>query len=194
MTNTTSPTTRTARGRPRDHERDTAILRASLDLLEEVGLDRLRVKDVASRAGVGLATIYRRWPTKHELLLEAVSRVGHERFEVTGTGDARADLTSWLEATATKLAGPSGELLPGLLAGMRADPRLAETCRDSMANRQRGYVRALLAQLLGPDDPELDLRTDLGPALLFYRIMVLGERVNAADIERDIVPFVLRER
>src|SRR4030088_2608174 len=60
------------RGRPRGAARDTAILDATQQLLEELGYDRLRIQDVADRAHAGLATIYRRWPTKQALVIAAM--------------------------------------------------------------------------------------------------------------------------
>jgi len=59
------------RGRPRSDEVDKAILRATSELLSERGLDAMTIEDVAARAGVGKSSIYRRWPTKGTLALDA---------------------------------------------------------------------------------------------------------------------------
>jgi AcrR family transcriptional regulator len=62
------------RGRRREADREPLILDAASELLAEIGYDHLRVQDVAARAHVGLATIYRRWSTKQELIVAAMSR------------------------------------------------------------------------------------------------------------------------
>jgi hypothetical protein len=64
-------------GRPRAADRTPAILEAAKALLGEVGYDRLRIQDVANRAGAGLATLYRRWPTKQALVADAISHHAH---------------------------------------------------------------------------------------------------------------------
>src|SRR5690349_5398409 len=79
------------RGRPRATDRSPAILAATIELVDESGYDRLRVQDVATRAGVGLATIYRRWPTKQALFVEALR---HKTVDLPDTGDVRADLVT----------------------------------------------------------------------------------------------------
>src|SRR4051794_21306007 len=76
------------RGRPRAADRDLTILQAATELLEELGYDRLRIQDVADRARVGLATIYRRWPTKQALVIAAM-QAGSEARVPPETADPR---------------------------------------------------------------------------------------------------------
>src|SRR4051794_23028772 len=93
------------RGRPRAADREPLILDATSELLDEVGYDHLRVQDVAERARVGLATIYRRWATKQELVIAAMCRQ-KVTVEPPETDDARADLEARLREMASELAGP----------------------------------------------------------------------------------------
>src|ERR1700737_4041794 len=81
----------TPMGRPRAEDRTPAILEAAKELMGEVGYDRLRIQDVADRAGAGLATLYRRWPTKQALVADAI-RHHAERFLPPVLDDPRADL------------------------------------------------------------------------------------------------------
>ena len=67
---------RARRGRPRSPDRDDAIVNATLELLETVGYDQTRLQDIAQLAGVGLGTIYRRWPTKQNLVIAAIRQPG----------------------------------------------------------------------------------------------------------------------
>ena len=79
------------RGRRISEERSEDILGAVLELLHEQGYDQLRMQDVADRAGVGLSTIYRRWPTKQELVRASLECArAEEKF--VATGDPRADV------------------------------------------------------------------------------------------------------
>src|SRR6184192_4976957 len=83
------------RGRPLSADRSDAILDTVLDLLHDVGYDQLRMQDVADRACVGLSTIYRRWPTKQELVRASLDcDRAAEKFVVTD--DPRADVRSFL--------------------------------------------------------------------------------------------------
>src|ERR1700726_2599355 len=72
-------------GRRRDESRDPEILRAALDVLAETGYERMTMDAVAARARTGKATIYRRWASKAQLVVDAVASTGH-------TGIAAADL------------------------------------------------------------------------------------------------------
>src|SRR5579864_4819892 len=84
-----------ARGRRLSDERTDDILEVVLELLKEVGYDQLRMQDVADRAGAGLATIYRRWPTKQDLVRASLEcERAQEKFAVTD--EPRADVKAFL--------------------------------------------------------------------------------------------------
>jgi AcrR family transcriptional regulator len=176
------------RGRPREADRTPAILAATLELLGQVGYDQMRVQDVADRAGVGLATIYRRWPTKQALVIDALN---NKPMHLPDTGDARADLVHMLELMAEGLEG-GGQLLPGCLAVARDEPEILQALRDSSLCYIRTHMRRLIASEVGADDPDLDLRADMGPGLLLLRGMLYGDRMDdRAQLER-LVEVVLR--
>src|SRR5215204_2865619 len=84
-------------GRPRDERADRAILAAALELMAEHGVRDLRMDDVADRAGVGKATIYRRYRSKDELVTAAVAALVSE-IEVPDTGSTRGDLLGLMQA------------------------------------------------------------------------------------------------
>src|SRR5438046_85266 len=92
------------RGRPLAADRSDVILDAVLDLLHDVGYDQLRMQDVADRACVGLSTIYRRWPTKQDVVRAALECERASAKFVT-TGDARADVKHTLREIAEGLTG-----------------------------------------------------------------------------------------
>ena len=114
-----------AAGRPRDPRIDAAILRATADLLVEIGYSNVTMAAVAERARTTKTALYRRWSSKAELVHEAA-------FPSTPTamraapGDIAADLRAMVEATRDVFASPVvGAALPGLLAEMSADAELS---------------------------------------------------------------------
>lgn len=132
------------RGRPRSPERTEAILQACHDLVKEVGYDNLRMQDVAERSGTGLATIYRRWPTKQELVAAALA-LGETHYEVSG--DPRADLRSLLMALAIEF-GDQGDFLAGFMTAARECPEIEEAIRVHVIGRIREPISAYLDELV----------------------------------------------
>lgn len=172
------------RGRPRDADLDATVLRATADLLVEVGYARLRVADVAARAGVGLGTLYRRWPGKRDLVLAALARVVPDR-EVPATDDPAADVLVGLRAIGEAARGPLRALLTGLLAEMDDDPELAAAVRESVLTPVRAAHRERMRRLVG-DVPDLDVRADVGPAYVLLHTVFLGRAVTDAEL-RSVV-------
>src|SRR5436190_4104366 len=122
------------RGRPLAAGRSDVILDAVLDLLHDAGYDQLRMQDVADRAGVGLSTIYRRWPTKQDVVRAALECERASTKFVT-TGDARADVQHTLQEIAEGLTGDGAQTMLGFLASMRADPEVCDMFRATMVAR-----------------------------------------------------------
>lgn len=136
----------TASGRPRDPAKDVAVLTAVRELLVEVGYQGTTVLAVARRAGVGAPTIYRRWPTKEDLVEDAAfGHVGPVPVP-DPTGDLRADLRAWVTLFLGRLADPvTRAALPGLLIAYHHD----ESIYERLALRAESDVRALMAELVG---------------------------------------------
>ena len=123
------------RGRPRATDRTPTILRTVIELVDEAGYDHLRIQDVADRAGVGLATIYRRWPTKQALFIEALRA---KSVDLPDTGDVRADLLAIFERMAEGLTledsmRQSLEELDGVFTYMCVTADALGVCKDEMA-------------------------------------------------------------
>jgi AcrR family transcriptional regulator len=176
-------------GRPRAEDRTPAILEAAKALLEEVGYDRLRIQDVADRAGAGLATLYRRWPTKQALVADAI-RFHREALLPPVLDDPRADLCALYGALTSKFCGSGGEVLPGLVAALRSEPQLASVLRDEVVAPLRERIRSDMAAILGADNPHLDVLVDAGPALLMFRTVVLGEDVGGDESSRGVLELL----
>ncbi|HYH52378.1 MAG TPA: TetR/AcrR family transcriptional regulator [Acidimicrobiia bacterium] len=166
------------RGRPLSVERTEHILGTVLDVLHDVGYDQLRMQDVADRACVGLSTIYRRWPTKQELVRASLTcDRAEQKYAVTG--DARADVKAFLMRMAEDLSGDGAQTMLGFLASLRTDPAVAEVFRHTVITRIHQHLKSLLAAELGNDFPDLDLRATAGPAILFYTAAVCGQPIDA---------------
>jgi AcrR family transcriptional regulator len=167
-------------GRPRSEEAHRAILDATLELLVEVGFSALTVEGVATRAGVGKATIYRRWPSKLPLVIEAFREL--PRLEEVDTGSLVEDLKKMLRSYLQLFySTPLGAVLPSL-AGERAhDPQLSELFDPVIKGRRQPLVRAFeRAVERGEVPPELDLElaADLVVGPIAVRLFFTGGKVS----------------
>ena len=173
------------RGRKRDADRTDAILAAAGELLVEVGFDRLRISDVAERAGSGTGAIYRRWPTKEALLAEAIRAMPD--VEVEPTDDPIADLRA-LVADKCFSTADKPDLVPGLISAMRADPGIERAVKDGYT---LDYLRDAIARIIGPDHPHLALLTDLVPAVPLLRASFTPETLDPDAMIDEIVSLIL---
>jgi AcrR family transcriptional regulator len=112
-------------GRPRSEAAHQSILDATLELLAEVGFSALTVEGVAQRAGVGKATIYRRWPSKLPLVVEAFGEL--PAFTDVDTGSLDTDLEAMLtQYLKSFLSTPLATVYPSLAAERRHNPELGQ--------------------------------------------------------------------
>jgi AcrR family transcriptional regulator len=170
------------RGRPRDPDMDQTILRATVELLSEVGYVRVTVAEVARLAGVSKPAIYRRWSQKSQLVVEAMvtqMRPGKDNDSGSAAEDLLA-LTEQLIATLTHT--PLGRVLPGLVAEMAADPVLAASYRDLVIKPNQAQWRAAIGrgiargQLTEQTDVDFVLNTLVGP--LYFSLLITGEPID----------------
>ncbi len=169
------------RGRPRDPALDDVVLTATVELLGERGYQRLRVADIAERAGSGLGAVYRRWSTKREVVLAALERAVPS-LDLQATDDPAEDVLEGLRRVAAALTGPGGRLLAGLLPELADDPELATAVRGGILHRIRTVQRERVRRLVG-DVPDLDVRADLAPSYLLLHGLLLGRAVTEAELE-----------
>jgi AcrR family transcriptional regulator len=181
------------RGRPRRAGADETILTATLELLGEAGVAGLSMDVVAQRAGVGKATIYRRWPSKEALILDTLRTMSTPLGD-PDTGDLREDLLSYLAAIVERFAGGRGsDVLPHLIEASCFDPQLRASLDEYVRSRQstlrrilqRGVKRGELSA-----DAELDVLVDVLLAPFFYRNLLTGRAIDATFAQR-LVALVL---
>jgi len=168
---------------------DAAIRSAALELLAEVGYDRMTMDGVAARAHASKATIYRRWPGKRELVVDAINCRAAHAHQPPDTGDLRGDIVATLRLLAEGVGGADANLMAGVLRAMRNTPDLADCVREHVIEEKRDIGRTLVRRAiargeLGPAaDPEVF--NDTAPALLFFRVLVTG-----CPIDDDFIDHV----
>lgn len=131
-------------GRPRSPRADRAIIDATLDAFAESGVEGLCIEKVAAKAGVGKATIYRRWPGKEDLLLDAISAMRWPLPKPKGES-VRDDLAALVDAIGKETADPRRARQFALLLGEgSAYPRLLERYVEMVVEPRRDVVRSVL--------------------------------------------------
>lgn len=163
-------------GRPRSTECHAAILQAALELLEEVGFANLTIEGIAARVGCGKTTIYRRWPNKASVVMDAFLASTAPETGFRDTGSVREDFRRQLRSVVRVLAGPRGRLIATLVAGGQVDPELGEAYRSRWQSIRREEARRVLqrgitrGELAAETDPDLILDALYGP--LYYRLLI----------------------
>ncbi len=184
--------------RPRlEGERAREVLAVTLELLAEVGYDRLTLDTVATRARASKATLYRHWSAKADLVADAMSGLNGD-VVLPDTGSLRGDL---LELVASRRFEPAdARIMCGVGTAMATDPELSRALRQRFVQPRLGALRALLerGQARGEvdDDIDLDLVACVLPAVMTFRGMVGGEppspETAARVIEELVLPAVRR--
>jgi AcrR family transcriptional regulator len=182
------------RGRPRSSSADRAIAEATIELLASRGFAGLRIERVAERAGVGKTTIYRRWPTKEQLVASALSEFVDE-FAVPDSGSSRDDVVVALRYQLGVLTGGFGRVAGSLLSEAAFHPVLARALRGP-TQQSRAMIAQILARAIerGELRPALDLgRTiDLlwGPVYYRFLLGLIEEEAVPADYVENVVDDV----
>jgi AcrR family transcriptional regulator len=168
-------------GRPRDPRVHEAILRATAELLGEGGYAKLTIDGVAQRAAVTRQSIYRRWPTKLELVAELLREVS-ENAPLPDTGSLRGDLLELYRLYARNLLTPGGPIIPALVAESMHDTELA-----SIIDRYTEQRRALAMQVFEraiergemPATFDPGLLIDMVSAFFWYRKLLRRRPIRA---------------
>jgi AcrR family transcriptional regulator len=159
-------------GRPRSERAERAIIDAALSVFAESGTEGLCIEKVAARAGVGKATIYRRWPGKEDLLLDAMAALQRPLPEPAGRS-AREDLVAVLSAMREAVADPRRAREFALLLGEGAKyPRLMARYVETVLEPRREVIRSVLRR--GVASGELRASTDIEAALFMLTGAVIA--------------------
>jgi AcrR family transcriptional regulator len=179
-------------------DRDPQIFAAVLELLPEIGYERMTIDAVATRARVSKATIYRRWPGKPQMVTDALR---HQKFEVcvpVDTGTLRGDLLAMLRATA-RICTTDIPLMLAVVFAMRSNPELARLMRDHVLPAKRtesdGIIdRAVARGEITPNEDVRELFHGLAPALLMSRLVADGlpidDKYLACVVDHVLLPVL----
>src|SRR3712207_745629 len=183
-----SPAVRSSRGgRPRDPSRGGVIRAAILRLLAEVGYSALTMDAVAAEAGVGKATIYRRWRTKHDLVVDTLSAINRAIAVPPDTGSVEGDIRALMDLIATTVQSPAGAAVRSLLPAMQYQPALVDAFRNGPLAAWRGAFSAMWARAEARGEVRAGMdRSVTGEAisaLIVQRWLLTGEPLDTAYVD-----------
>jgi len=183
------------RPRRRGDVLNSAIFEATLDELAEVGYAKLTMERVAARAGTSKASVYRRWPSRMELALDAVHHLAPDPTDTPSTGSLRGDALAFMRVAADLLAGPGGEALRGLLGDALADPsRTLELRRHSRGTGHR-VMKEIARRAVERGEINSDAitprRLDVAQAMLREQFLFHGPPIPDAAIVEIVDEIVL---
>ncbi len=186
-------------GRKRDHTRDPEILDAALDVLSETGYDGMTIDMVAARAKAGKATLYRRWPSKSELVLEAVVCMKSRDIDLSAlpdTGTLRGDLVAMIKPPSIRDGERKLKVMAGIVSMIARNPVLAVAARDALVEPRASANRIFFQRAIDrgeiPADADIERLCMIGPAMVAYSVLMLGRAIDRdfliANIDEVILP------
>ena len=166
-------------GRKRDHTRDPEILDAALEVLAETGYDGMTVDMVATRARAGKATLYRRWPSKAELVIDAVAcmkRGAYDQDSLPDTGTLRGDLVAMIKAPSIEDGERKLQIMAGIVSMLSRSPELADAAHDALVEPRAAANRFLYQRAKDrgeiPDGRDLELVATVSSAMVAHRVLM----------------------
>ncbi|GAA4803567.1 TetR/AcrR family transcriptional regulator [Nocardioides caeni] len=192
---------REAASRPRvEGDREQEILDATLDVLTDAGYDRLTMDAVATRAKASKATLYRRWPSKAALVIDAMTSQKEEPGPAPDTGSFREDLIAMFCGPGHLADARQSALLASVITAIGRDEEFAEAFRVQFIAPKAARARLIYerAQSRGEisSDVDLDLLTAALPGIVLHRQFLLGEMPTtdliARVIDQVIIPAATR--
>ena len=184
-------------GRPLDPSRDSAILHAALEGLAEVGYDRLTMDEIAARAHAGKGALYRRWPSKAALVVDALVawREQLAPLETPNTGSLRGDIEAIIEQVPdfTDADRRMMGVISGVATAAARDAELAAAFRDQIFERPRSLLRQVLDRAAErgeiPAARQVDLVPDVLIGLNMLRV-VLGRPPDREFVQRVFAEII----
>ena len=199
MTHTEQAEAKPRLGRKRDHTRDPEILDAALDVLAETGYDKMTVDMVAARAKAGKATLYRRWPSKSDLVLDAVACMKGRDLDLEtlpDTGTLRGDLIAMVRPPSIRDSERKLKVMAGIVSMIARNPEMAAAAHEALVEPRASVNRIFFRRAIdrGEISPDCDVERlcMIGPALAAYRVLMLRTPVDRefliANIDEIILP------
>lgn len=185
-------------GRKRDHTRDPEILEAALAVLAETGYDGMTIDMVAARAKAGKATVYRRWASKGELVIDAVACMKQSDVDfdhLPDTGTLRGDLIALIKPHSIEESERKLHVMAGLVSMLTRSPELAEAARVAIVEPRASVNRYLMQRAVnrGEISPDSDIETIalVQGSMAAHRVLMLRKPVDRAFLISVIDGVVL---
>ena len=175
-------------GRPRSEQARQAILRSTLKILGENGFSHFTIEDVAERACVGKATVYRWWPNKGALIADAFASNTTRKLRFPDTGSVDTDMSRQMRQLIKVFRSPRGRIVSAILAAGQSDKDLIAAFRERFLwpRRREAYEtlrRGILRGELRKDiDPDLLLDSLYGP--IYMRFLIQHDRLTPDFVDR----------
>jgi len=175
-------------GRPRSEEARQAILRSTLKILGRNGFSDFKIEEVAARASVGKATVYRWWPNKGALIADAFASSTTRKLRFPDTGSVYTDMSQQMRQLIKVFRSRHGRIVSAILAAGQSDKDLIEAFRErflwprrreAYATLRRGIQRGELHKEL---DPDLVLDSLYGP--IYMRFLIQHDRLTPEFVDR----------
>ncbi len=174
-------------GRPRSEQSRSAVLRATSDLMQEVGLRAMTTDEIAGRSGVSKATIYKWWPNKYAVAVDAFLSAMYSESGDPDTGSAEKDFRVALRGIMTFYRSPSGPIFAQLIGEAQSDPAVATELGNHLMQARREVGRKIWDRGVARGElrPEIDreIAVDLifGPAM--YRLLATNAPLDDATAD-----------
>jgi AcrR family transcriptional regulator len=182
-------------GRPRSEKTRLAILEAAADVMLESGFAATTMESIAARAGVSKVTIYKWWPSRGAVAIDAYFHRYRETINFSDTGDVAADLTGQILLVVKAFRGRAGEVMAELLGHAQSDPALAEMWRERWLQPRRDATIVVLRRGIDRgqirSDVSLPVLMDELYGPLYYRLLVHHEPLSDA-FARELVAIAMR--
>lgn len=176
-------------GRKRDLTRDPEILDATLEVLAETGYDGMTIDMVAARAKAGKATVYRRWASKSELVIDAVACMKSADIDfdaLPDTGTLRGDLIAMIKPHSIEDGAKKLQVMAGLVSMLSRHPELVDAVKDAVIGPRARVNRVFLQRAIDrgeiPADVDVDLLSQVGGAMATHRTLMLRKPVDRAFV------------
>ncbi|WP_420137370.1 TetR/AcrR family transcriptional regulator [Sphingomonas sp.] len=175
-----------ARGRKRDETSRQAILSATFALLEEQGFDRLSIEGVAARAGTAKTTIYRWWPSKGVLAVEAFLATTEPLIAFPDSESPREDIMRQMRSLAALYRGPTGRFVREMIGAAQHDAAMSTAFVSGFLEPRRAQAKAVFHRGVAAGEFRADLDADIAIdalyAPIYYRLLASGGAIDDAFV------------
>jgi AcrR family transcriptional regulator len=181
-------------GRPRNERSRQAILRSTLKLLRKSSFADLSIEAIAADAGVGKSTVYRWWPNKGALVVDAFASSIEDELHFPDSGSVRRDMSLQMNQFLEVLRSRSGRIVAAVIAGGQSDTQLMEEFRARFLRRRRQEAYQTLQRGIDrgelPRDLDLDLVLDLLYGGIYMRFLIRHDELNERYVS-DVCRVIL---